>query len=78
MPIEKTVLWAVYQVLVRGRNGMTDTRNVICEQAEWDAMERAKPGQHTLIQAGIASEGEAERLARGTAGDTLSPRARRL
>jgi hypothetical protein len=32
-------------------------------------MERAQPGHHKLIQAGIANEGEAERLARGTAGD---------
>jgi hypothetical protein len=31
-------------------------------------MERAKPGHHKLIQAGITNEGEAERLARGTAG----------
>ena len=32
-------------------------------------MERAQPGHHKLIQAGILNEGEAERLARGTAGD---------
>ena len=38
------------------------------EQAEWDALERAKPGVNTLIQGGITNEGEAERLARGTSG----------
>jgi hypothetical protein len=38
--------------------------NAVCEQGEWDAMERANPGQHSLIHAGITNEGEAERLAR--------------
>jgi len=36
----------------------------VCEQAEWEAMELAKPGFHTLVRAGITNEGEAERLAR--------------
>ena len=39
------------------------------EQAEWDAMESAQPGYHTLVRSGITNEGEAERLARGTAGN---------
>ena len=39
--------------------------NVVCEQAEWDAIELGRPGRHTLIRSGIGSEGEAERLARG-------------
>jgi hypothetical protein len=38
--------------------------NAVCEQAEWDAMERDRPGYHTLVQEGIPNEGEAERLAR--------------
>jgi hypothetical protein len=33
-------------------------------------MERARPGYHTLVRSGITNEGEAERLARGTAGDS--------
>jgi hypothetical protein len=41
----------------------------VCEQSEWEAMELAQPGYRTLIQAGIANEAEAERLARGTSGD---------
>jgi hypothetical protein len=45
--------------------------NAVCEQSEWNEMERAKPGHHKLIQAGITNEGVAERLARGTAGDPL-------
>jgi len=36
--------------------------DAVCEQSEWEAMERAQPGYHTLVQAGITNE--AERLAR--------------
>ena len=78
MPTEKKMLWVVYQTTVRGKQGKSTTMNVICAQGEWDAMELAQPGHHTLVQAGIASEGEAERLARGSSGDALSPWARRL
>jgi hypothetical protein len=63
--------WVVYRMTVHNKpTGM----NAVCEQAEWEAMERAQPGYHTLVQAGIASEGETERLARGTAGDAKSRR----
>ena len=65
--IKKTnlVSWVVYQMTIHGKeSGM----NAVCEQSEWDEMERAQPGHHKLIQAGITNEGEAERLARGTAG----------
>jgi hypothetical protein len=59
--------WVVYQMPVKGTpEGMRG----ICQQAEWEAMELARPGVHTLIQAGIANEGEAERLARGSSGET--------
>jgi hypothetical protein len=44
--------------------------NVVCKQSEWDAIELARPGFHLLIRAGIETEQEAEKLARGTAGDT--------
>jgi hypothetical protein len=43
--------------------------NVVCEQPEWDAIELAQPGYHTLLYSGIKTEQEAEKLARGTAGD---------
>ncbi len=60
------VSWVVYRMSIHGKeSGM----NAVCAQSEWDEMERAKPGYHKLIQAGIANEGEAERLARGTAAD---------
>jgi hypothetical protein len=63
---ERAVSWVVYQMPAHGKlAGM----NVVCEQAEWEALERSQPGQHTLIREGIANEGEAERLARGTSGD---------
>jgi hypothetical protein len=72
---EKVVAWVVYRMTLHGRpTGV----NAVCQQGEWDEMEAKQPGYHTLIQAGIANEGEAERLARGTAGDQLSSRARRL
>ena len=44
--------------------------NVVCEQAEWDEIERTRPGYHVLLYSGVKSEQEAEKLARGTAGDT--------
>ena len=60
--------WVVYVNNNPGR--AMDQARMICEQSEWDEMERARPGHHTLIQSGMANEGEAERLARGTSGDT--------
>ena len=57
--------WVVY--LMSGKN--LDGMRAVCQQSEWDAMKIAKPGGHQLIQDGIASEVEAELLARGTSGD---------
>ena len=68
---QKNLSWVVYKATVRGNTG---GMNAVCEQSEWDAMELAQPGQHLLIQAGITSEGEAERLARGTSGDPAKRR----
>jgi hypothetical protein len=65
----RPVSWVVYQAAVKGQDVGP---NAICEQAEWDAMEASTPGQHRLIRSGIMSEGEAERLARGTSGDPVS------
>jgi hypothetical protein len=53
--------FVVYRMTVPGKlTGM----NAVCEQSEWEAMEKAQPGYHTLIKEGIENEGEAERLAR--------------
>jgi hypothetical protein len=58
---EQPMLWVVYRMTIHGKpSGMP----AVCEQGEWDAMECARPGYHTLVQAGITNEGEAERLAR--------------
>jgi hypothetical protein len=57
------VSWVVYQMTIHGKaSGM----NAVCEQSEWDAMERAQPGHHTLVKSGITNDGEAERLARSS------------
>ena len=43
--------------------------NVVCEQREWEALEATRPGYHTLLHSGLETEQEAEKLARGTAGE---------
>jgi hypothetical protein len=58
--------WVVYRMTLRTN---VFGGNVVCEQQEWDELERVRPGYHLLIRAGIESEQEAEKLARGTAGD---------
>jgi hypothetical protein len=58
--------WVVYLMTLH-KNGAQ--MNAVCEQSEWEAMEQARPGYHTLIRSGIMSENEAELLARGTSGD---------
>ena len=63
---EQSVSWVVYRMTLHGK---TAGMNAVCEQSEWDAMERIKPGYHTLVLAGIANEGEAERLARSAPAD---------
>ena len=58
--------WVVYRMVLRGE---PFGGNVVCEQREWDAMQASHPGQHLLVRSGIETEQEAEKLARGTAGD---------
>jgi hypothetical protein len=58
-------VWVVYQMPMRG---CPDGIRAVCEQKEWELMDHAKPGYYTLIQSGIANEGEAEQLARGASG----------
>jgi hypothetical protein len=67
----KTVSWVVYKMTLRGN---PDGMKAVCEQSEWQAMELAQLCYHTLIQAGIANEAEAERLARGTSGHAKQQR----
>jgi hypothetical protein len=67
MSTQKIVSWVVYKMT---GHKQAEGLNWICEQTEWDEMERARPGYHTLVRSGITNEGEAERLARGAAGDS--------
>jgi hypothetical protein len=53
--------WVVYRMTAPG---VMAGSNAVCEQGEWEEMQRQQPGQRTLIKKGIASEAEAERLAR--------------
>jgi hypothetical protein len=57
--------WVVYSFPL---NGSPEAMRAVCDQAEWETLDRARPGFYTLIREGITSEGEAERLARGSAG----------
>lgn len=62
---EQDESWVIYQVVTKG---VVSGPNAVCEQAEWDEMERLRPGAQSVVQFGIATEGLAERLARGTSG----------
>ncbi len=62
---EEASAWVVYQKVI---NNKTPAITVVCEQAEWDALELADPGHNTLVKAGITNEAEAELLARTTSG----------
>jgi hypothetical protein len=64
---KKVGSWVVYKITIRGQE---TEMNAVCEQEEWEAMEKAQPGHHTLVRDGIPSETEAEKLARGTSGDS--------
>ncbi|OWK34615.1 hypothetical protein FRUB_10586 [Fimbriiglobus ruber] len=57
----------IYQTRLRGE---VVGPNGVCDQDEWEMMELARPGVNLLVRSGIESEGIAERLARGTSGDT--------
>jgi len=61
--IDKPISWVVYRMMTRVKRKTTAV-GAVCEQEEWEAMERAQPGQQPLIRSGISTEGEAERLAR--------------
>jgi hypothetical protein len=62
-----TVSWVVYRMTVHKK---PNEGIAVCEQQEWDAMERLQPGYHTLIEGGIANEAQAEQLARSSTVDS--------
>jgi hypothetical protein len=53
--------WVVYRANIKGN---LSGQNAICSQQEWEAMESASPGLHTLIREHIPNESAAEQLAR--------------
>jgi hypothetical protein len=55
------VSWVVYRATFDRKAG---EMTAVCEQGEWEAMERDQPGRRTLLKAGIPTEGEAEQFAR--------------
>ena len=57
--------WVVYQTPPIGKNG---PGIIVSERAEWERLEREKPGQYPLLRAGMANEGEAEMFARTASG----------
>jgi hypothetical protein len=60
--------WVVYLMTIHKQ---AEGQKAVCEQSEWAAMELQRPGYHKLLQDGIASETEAELIARGTSGDRV-------
>jgi hypothetical protein len=62
---EEVRAWVVYRMRPEAKQA---GRSAVCAQAEWEAMELARPGYYALIRAGITSEGEAEALAREASG----------
>jgi len=65
--------FAVFVKTVRRNNGFVMGANAITDQADWEAMERDRPGQQPLIRGGIANEVEAERLCRSSPPPTPRP-----
>ena len=63
---EQDEMWVIYQAI---SGGVVTGPLAVCSQNEWEKFERDHPGQRSLVQGGIANEGVAERLARGTSGD---------
>ena len=60
--------WVIYQTVSKG---VVSAQNSVCERDEWAALEQLRPGAQVMVRQGIASEGVAERLARGTSGDPI-------
>jgi len=64
--------WVVYEAVL----GHDPGRRWVCKQSEWEAIELRHPGHNKLIQQGIISETDAEKLARGTSGDVQKRRSK--
>ena len=75
---QQALAWVVYRTHTQGKGSQPGGHGVVCEQEEWDAMERDNPGYYTLVRAAIESETEAENLARATSGFVATARGARL
>jgi hypothetical protein len=64
MRVTASPTWVVYAVPT---SDPTAAPRAVCTAAEWAALERGRPGAYSLVRAGIPTEPEAERLARGPA-----------
>ena len=53
-------------------NKHPDGMIAVCEQTEWNEMDLARPGYHTLIRGGFTNECEAEKLARVQSGSATT------
>lgn len=69
MTMSSNATWVVYLKTIHKR-ARAERQPAVCEQVEWNAMERLRPGYHELVQTGIATENEAEDLARRQSGRT--------
>lgn len=74
MPRTPPDTWVVYRMASMMKQV---GQNAVCTKTEWEAMELAHPGQHTLIRGDIGNEGEAERLARDLQTPPPAPKAYR-
>jgi hypothetical protein len=59
--INENQTWVVFLMTIHKRK---ERVAAVCKQREWEVMDRARPGYHLLVREGIASEAEAEDLAR--------------
>ena len=73
----EAVAWAVYRMTTSSKLVKPGGQGTVCEQAEWEEIERNSPGRHALVRENIASEQEAEALARDTSGYVPSMNSRR-
>lgn len=64
---DKVESWVVFQALQGDQSGIRS----VCTESEWVDIVARKPGLNQLVRADIASETEAEKLARGTSGDIV-------
>ena len=62
---EKIEDWVVYEIVQGAQAGMKS----VCKLSEWAKIDELHPGMNCVIQQGIKTETEAEKLARGTSGD---------